>query len=203
MSINLFKVVANAGNPSLCSGVIAVSSLRTADVLPVASQERSDDRKYVCGSQAKRFQVGRNPIHSEFQYIHCNFSRDCPLTETWKPLLSFLAHGWRSHAMEFWRHSNGTQSLTHSIPINLFIKVRLNTLLCQLCALSVVWNCLILSDTSKQIVLEPRSVTLFSLNSVIRWSLPSKFLFVASVIPFISAINVISTGNAALVQTSF
>ena len=31
--------------------------------------------------------------------------------------------------MDFWRHSNGTQSLTHSIFINLFIKVRLNTLL--------------------------------------------------------------------------
>ena len=25
----------------------------------------------------------------------------------------FLAHGWRSHAMGFWRHSNGTRSLTH------------------------------------------------------------------------------------------
>ena len=46
---------------------------------------------------------------------------------------SFLAHGWRSHAMGFWRHSNGTRSLTHSLThsilINLFIKVRLNTLL--------------------------------------------------------------------------
>ena len=27
----------------------------------------------------------------------------------------FLAHGWRSHAMGFWRHSNGTRSLTHSL----------------------------------------------------------------------------------------
>ena len=31
--------------------------------------------------------------------------------------------------MGFWRHSNGTRSLTHSILINLFIKVKLNTLL--------------------------------------------------------------------------
>ena len=31
--------------------------------------------------------------------------------------------------MGVWRHSNGTRSLTHSILINLFIKVRLNTLL--------------------------------------------------------------------------
>ena len=51
-----------------------------------------------------------------------------------KPKLSsFLAHGRRSHAMGFWRHSNGarslTHSLTHSILINLFIKVKLNTLL--------------------------------------------------------------------------
>ena len=49
------------------------------------------------------------------------------------PVFSFLAHGWRSHAMGFWRHSNGTRSLTHSLThlilINLFIKVRLNTLL--------------------------------------------------------------------------
>ena len=36
----------------------------------------------------------------------------------------FLAHGWRSHAMGFWTHS-----FTHSILINLFIKVKLNTLL--------------------------------------------------------------------------
>ena len=45
----------------------------------------------------------------------------------------FLAHGWRSHSMGFWRHSNGTRSLTHSfthsIVINLFIQVLLNTLL--------------------------------------------------------------------------
>ena len=41
----------------------------------------------------------------------------------------FLAHGWRSHAMGFWRQSNGTRSLTHSILISLFIKVKLNTLL--------------------------------------------------------------------------
>ena len=48
----------------------------------------------------------------------------------WFPTgLSFLAHGWRSHAMGFWRHSNGNRSLTHSILINLFFKVRLNTLL--------------------------------------------------------------------------
>ena len=37
------------------------------------------------------------------------------------------------HPMGFWRHSNGTRSLAHlltlSIRINLFIKVRLNTLL--------------------------------------------------------------------------
>ena len=26
-----------------------------------------------------------------------------------------LAHGWRSHAMGFWRYSNGTRSLTHSL----------------------------------------------------------------------------------------
>ena len=35
--------------------------------------------------------------------------------------------------MGFWKHSNGTRSLTHSLTdsifINLFIKVRLNTLL--------------------------------------------------------------------------
>ena len=32
--------------------------------------------------------------------------------------------------MGFWRHSNGTRSLTHSLDsINLFIKVKLNTLL--------------------------------------------------------------------------
>ena len=31
--------------------------------------------------------------------------------------------------MGFWRHSNGTRSLTHSILINLVIKVGLNTLL--------------------------------------------------------------------------
>ena len=43
--------------------------------------------------------------------------------------VAFLAHGWRSHAMGFCRHSNGTRSLTHSILINLFIKVKLNTLL--------------------------------------------------------------------------
>ena len=30
-------------------------------------------------------------------------------------VLCFLAHGWRSHAMGFWRHSNGTRSLTHSL----------------------------------------------------------------------------------------
>ena len=45
----------------------------------------------------------------------------------------FLAHGWRNHAMGFWRHSNGTRSLTHSpthlIPINLLIKVKLSNLL--------------------------------------------------------------------------
>ena len=45
----------------------------------------------------------------------------------------FLAYGWRSHAMGFWRHSNGTRSLTHSLThsilINLSIKVRLNRLL--------------------------------------------------------------------------
>ena len=58
--------------------------------------------------------------------------------------------------MGFWRHSNGTRSLTHSILINLFIKVRLNTLLLPL-LLSIafvssafyayVWN--ILEGTSK------------------------------------------------------
>ena len=49
----------------------------------------------------------------------------------------FLAHGWRSHAMGFWRHSNGTRSLTHSLTdspthlilINLLIKVKLSNLL--------------------------------------------------------------------------
>ena len=46
----------------------------------------------------------------------------------------FLAHGWRSHAMGFWRHSNGTRSLTdslthsltHSILINLLYSLRSN-----------------------------------------------------------------------------
>ena len=35
--------------------------------------------------------------------------------------MPFLAHGWRSHAMGFWWHSNDARSLTHSILINLFI----------------------------------------------------------------------------------
>ena len=44
----------------------------------------------------------------------------------------FLAQGWRSR-MGFWRHSNGTRSLahslTHSILINFLIKVKLSNLL--------------------------------------------------------------------------
>ena len=54
-----------------------------------------------------------------------------PLRTRWRARVIFLAHGWRSHAMGFWRHSNGTRSLTHSLThsilINLFIKVKLNT----------------------------------------------------------------------------
>ena len=73
----------------------------------------------------------------------------------------FLTHGWRSHAMGFWRHSNGTRmaldhSLTHSIFINLFIKVILNTLLLppllsitfvSSSSYAYIWN--ILEGTSK------------------------------------------------------
>ena len=44
---------------------VAVSSLRTTDVLPVVA---SLPVKFFGGREATR--------HSEFQYIHCNFSRD-------------------------------------------------------------------------------------------------------------------------------
>ena len=64
-------------------------------------------------------------------YLICHSSRLMSLlpSHTTVDEQVFLAHGWHSHAMGFWRHSNGTRSLTHSILINLFIKVRLNTLL--------------------------------------------------------------------------
>ena len=36
--------------------------------------------------------------------------------QVWKRVeeITFLAHGWRSHARGFWKHSNGTWSLTQA-----------------------------------------------------------------------------------------
>ena len=63
MSINLFKVVANAGNPPFCSGVIAVSSLRKADVLPVGREVTTGNTsavRKVSGSKWAEIQYIRN-----------------------------------------------------------------------------------------------------------------------------------------------
>ena len=97
---------------------IIMYDFQNQSILYVFNYAWESNCSLLCGIKIIELQI--ITLSKWYRLTSCEFPNDvvyCDLTaDTQNPdqMKAFLAHGWRSHAMGFWRHTI-TYSLTHSL----------------------------------------------------------------------------------------